>query len=116
MRGPGPTTGAARQRFSSEVDQGQTGDQDSPVLPALRAVRLRAEHPQGYRLFDYRPDLLVLLTGFERLCELHHRTSLRREGRPCAYCSACLCAWPCPTTRVLVKALRAVRAVRGGRA
>ena len=78
------------------------------VEAALVAVRLRAEHPEGYRLFDYRPDVLVLVGGYQALLAIHLPT--RADTHPDqTWCGACGVPFPCPTRRAIEGALSSIR-------
>jgi hypothetical protein len=61
-------------------------------------IRHRAGHPQGYRLYDYRPDLLVLTSCVEAVLRIHQPQGGAAAGAHAGgRCRVCLHAWPCPT-------------------
>lgn len=73
-------------------------------------IRARAGHPQGYRLYDYRPDVLMLAACVETVLALHHPEAGHgppADGgvAPVPCCRLCLRAWPCPTVTAITGSL-----------
>ena len=79
---------------------------DRGIERRIREIRARAGHPHGYRLYDYRPDLLVLAGCVETVVRMHKPqrgvpAAAGGEGR----CAVCLHAWPCPTMDAITGSL-----------
>jgi hypothetical protein len=75
----------------------------------ISEMRTRAGHPQGYRLFDYRPDLLALTGCLQSVLAIHRPQpadeSTAQTGAAEVWCQLCLQAWPCPTVDAIAGAL-----------
>lgn len=85
---------------------------DPPVVLALGQLRARAEHPQGYRLYDLRPDLLGLLDVVDAVFAEHVPVPAH-PGEPPTLCGSCACELRfCKTRRVLAGHLARMMANR----
>jgi hypothetical protein len=80
------------------VVTGHTVDDVRPSVlrETLRAMQERANHPEGHRLYDYRPDVLSLVAALEGALGVHIP-----QTPGATFCKACHRAWPCPTIDVI---------------
>jgi hypothetical protein len=64
-----------------------------------------AVRKEARRLLDLRTGLLGPFDGYQRLANIHERTTIIAPERIAAYCAACAVPWPCDTARTVDETL-----------